>query len=210
MKNKAFIFLNGSMDTTKNFYKEILKNEKNIFCADGGVKFALELNLKPLEIWGDLDSCNKNLIDKARSLNCIINKFNPEKDLTDGELLISDISNRDYDEIIILGGLGGRTDHFLTNLNLLFKYSNIIFLSDTEKIFRVTPNFNIINEINKTVSFIPMTDTVHNLTLSGFKYPLNNFLLSRGDSICNSNVITKSNAHITFSNGKLIGIIENL
>lgn len=210
MKNKAFIFLNGSMDTTKNFYKEILKNEENIFCADGGVKFALELNLKPLEIWGDLDSCDKNLIDKSRSLNCIINKFNSEKDLTDGELLISDISRRNYDEIIILGGLGGRTDHFLTNLNLLFKYNNIVFLSDTEKIFRVTSDFHIINEINKTVSFIPMTDAVHNLTLRGFKYPLNNFLLYRGDSICNSNVITESTAHITFSSGKLIGIIENL
>lgn len=209
MKNKAFIFLNGDMDTKKKIYKQILKNEINIFCADGGLKFALELNLKPLEVWGDLDSCNADLINKAKKLNCVINKFNPEKDLTDGELLISEISNRNYDEIIILGGLGGRTDHLLTNLNLLFKYDKLIFLNHRERIFKVTSNLNIKNEIKKTISFIPMSDTVKNLTLIGFKYPLTNFLLNRGDSICNSNIVSESIANITFSQGKLIGIIEN-
>ena len=210
MKKKAFIFLNGTMDTKQEFYKNILKNQTDIFCADGGLKFALEMNLKPLEIWGDLDSCNENLIDQAKKSNCKIIKFNPEKDLTDGELLISEISKRNYDEIIILGGLGGRTDHFLTNLNLLFKYNNLIFISHKETIFKVEQNFNIKNKTNKTISFVPFSDKVENLTLTGFKYPLNNFLLSRGDSICNSNIIIDSNANIKFSKGNLIGIIENL
>ena len=204
MKKKAFIFLNGSMDTKQEFYKTILKNEADIFCADGGLNFALQLNLKPLEIWGDLDSCDENLIEQAKKLNCKINKFNSEKDLTDGELLISEITKRNYDEIIILGGLGGRTDHLLTNLNLLFKYNNLVFLSPSETIFRVTENFNIENKIGKTISFIPLSDQVENLTLTGFKYPLNNFLLCRGDSICNSNIIFKSTNNIKFSKGKLL------
>lgn len=209
MEKKAFVFLNGYMNTKKKFYKDFLKNESNIFCADGGLKFAFELGLKPLELWGDLDSLNDDLITRAKNLNCKIIKFNPEKNFTDGELLISELSKRNYDKIFILGGFGGRTDHFLTNLNLLFKFNKLIFLNSKESIFRVNPNFQIKNKINKTISFIPMSDKVQGLTLKGFKYSLNNFLLIRGDSICNSNVITHQNAVVSFSSGKLIGVIEN-
>ena len=38
MENTAYVFLNGVMDSKNLFYKEILKGEKNIFCADGGLK----------------------------------------------------------------------------------------------------------------------------------------------------------------------------
>lgn len=208
MTNKAFIFLNGEMNYENEFYKNILENEKNIFCADGGLKYAMLLNKIPLEIWGDLDSVDETLIDKSKTLGSKIIKFNPHKDFTDGELVISEISKRNFDKIIILGGLGGRTDHFLTNLNLLFKYDNLYFIDEKEIIFKVEDGSSIKNYKDHTVSFVPMTDFVENLSLDGFVYPLNNFLLKRGDSICNSNILKTDNGKINFSKGKLICILE--
>ncbi|WP_300329662.1 thiamine diphosphokinase [Fusobacterium sp.] len=210
MDNKiAFIFFNGVMDWKNPFYKNLLKDQKNIFCADGGTKYAFDMGIIPLEIWGDLDSLDSKYIKKAENLNIKILKFNPDKDFTDGELLVKSLSEKNFEKIYILGGLGGRTDHFLTNLNLVFKYDNLIFIDEKESIFRVTNNFSIKNKKNHTISFIPMSDEVSNLSLSGFKYPLDNYNLKLGESLCNSNIITSDLATINFSSGKLLGVIQN-
>lgn len=207
--NTAFIFLNGIMDSKNPFYKNLLKDEKDIFCADGGLKYALDLNIFPLEVWGDFDSIDDSLLEKAKKNGSKIVSFDKRKDFTDGELIISEISKRNFEKIVVLGGLGGRTDHLLTNLNLLFKFENVFFIDEKETIFKVDYHTEIKNEKGKTISFIPMSDTVEGLTLKGFEYPANNFTVKRGDSLCTSNVIKDNTATVNFNFGKLIGIIEN-
>ncbi len=207
--NTAFIFLNGIMDSKNPFYKNLLKDEKDIFCADGGLKYALDLNIFPLEVWGDFDSIDDSLLEKAKKNGSKIVSFDKRKDFTDGELIISEISKRNFKKIVVLGGLGGRTDHLLTNLNLLFKFENVFFIDEKETIFKVDYHTEIKNEKGKTISFIPMSDTVEGLTLKGFEYPANNFTVKRGDSLCTSNVIKDNTATVNFNFGKLIGIIEN-
>lgn len=205
---KAFIFLNGDFPNCEDFYNNLSINTEHLFCADGGAKKALELNYIPKEVWGDFDSLDKTSLDLLKSNNVIIKKFNKDKDFTDGELLISYVTSLNYDEIYVIGGLGGRIDHMLTNINLIFKYNNIIFIDKYEKLFLVTPNFILKNNLDKRISFIPFSDTVENLTLEGFLYPLNNHTLKRGDSTCLSNIITKNTATISFSSGKLLGALS--
>ena len=209
MNNVAFIFLNGIMNSANPFYENLLKNEKNIFCADGGLKHALEIGIFPLEVWGDFDSINPALVEEARKKGSKIVEFDSRKNFTDGELIISEISKRNFDKIIVLGGLGGRTDHFLSNLNLLFKYENIFFMDENETIFKVNYRTEINEKENKTISFIPMSDIVEEITLIGFEYSLNKYTVKRGDSICNSNIIRNKNAIIEFKSGKLLGVIQN-
>lgn len=209
MSNTAFIFLNGIMNSANPFYENLLKNEKNIFCADGGLKYALEIGIFPLEVWGDFDSINPALVEEARKKGSKIVEFDSRKNFTDGELIISEISKRNFDKIIVLGGLGGRTDHFLSNLNLLFKYENIFFMDENEVIFKVNYRTEINGKENKTISFIPMSDIVEEITLIGFEYPLNKYTVKRGESICNSNIIRNKNAIIEFKSGKLLGVIQN-
>lgn len=207
--NTAFIFLNGVMDNGSSFYKELLINENNIFCADGGLKHALEMGIFPLEVWGDFDSVSKSLVEIAEKSGSKIIEFDSRKDFTDGELILSEISKRGFDKIVVLGGLGGRTDHLLTNLNLLFKFENVFFVDEKETIFRVNKKTEIKKQKGKTISFIPMTDTVSEITLTGFEYPLDKHTLRRGDSICTSNIIKEEKAIIEFSRGKLLGVIQN-
>jgi len=208
MMTKAFIFLNGVFPNCKDFYNTLNINTEHLFCADGGAKKALELNYIPKEVWGDFDSLDKTSLDLLKSNNVIIKKFNKDKDFTDGELLISYVTSLNYDEIYIIGGLGGRIDHMLTNINLIFKYNNIIFIDKSEKLFLVTTNFILKNNLNKRISFIPFSDTIENLTLEGFFYPLKNHTLRRGDSTCLSNIITSDEAFISFSSGNLLGALS--
>lgn len=208
-KNKtAFVFFNGIMDSKSPYYKNLLKNEKNIYCADGGLKYALDIGVVPLEIWGDLDSTDFSLVERAKSLGSTVIKFDPRKNFTDGELILSELVKKDFDKIIVLGGLGGRTDHLLTNLNLLFKFDNIIFTDEKEIIFRADSGTIIEGHKDKTISFIPMSDVVEEITLTGFEYPLNKYTVHRGETICTSNIVRSSRAVIEFKSGKLLGVIE--
>lgn len=208
MMTKAFIFLNGEFPESKEFYENLNIDNAHLFCADGGARKALELNYIPKEVWGDFDSLDNNSIKSLAFNNVIIKSFSKNKDFTDGELLISYVSSLNYDEIYVIGGFGGRVDHFLTNINLIFKYNNLIFLNDIEKLFLVTSNFTIKNSKGKRISFIPFSDTIENLSLNGFLYPLKNHILKRGDSTCLSNILSSNSASISFDDGKLLGVLS--
>jgi thiamine pyrophosphokinase len=203
---KAIIFLSGKLDTESNFYKEINYSEYDIYCADGGANYAYKLGLTPKLILGDLDSVSEEIILYFKKLGVEIEKFPTSKDFTDGELILKKVSPN-YESVMILGGLGGRTDHFLTNLNLLEKYQNIIFEDESEILFWVKNNMKLKNKIGKTISFIPFTD-VKSLTLEGFAYNIENLNLSRENSRCMSNIIISEIAQIRYKNGSIIGIIQ--
>lgn len=206
----AYLFLNGELLGKKEFYKNfILKNEGDIFCADGGANLTYMLNLKPLEIWGDLDSIDKEVHKYYKSEEIKIETFPAEKNKTDSELLLDYLSKKAYDRIYCIAGLGGRISHELTNLNLCFKYENLYFLTEDELLFAIDREYRFENLINKTTSFIVFSDEVKALNLKGFKYNLKNLNLKRGDSRCTSNIIIENGAEIFFEAGKILAVIEN-
>lgn len=209
-KNIAYIFLNGDLLGNINFYKNFISNcNGDFYCADGGYKHCKALEILPLEIWGDLDSISADDIKFLEQKNIIIKKFSKDKDFTDGELILNYVYSKGYDEIIIIGGMGGRFSHTLTNLSLIIKYQNAIFLTEREQIFLVKNHHILENKFGITVSFIPYSSDIISLTLNGFKYPLSCKNIELGSSICMSNIVISNNASITYSKGWLIGIIEN-
>lgn len=206
----AYVFFNGQLEGSKEFYTKLINEKKgDIYCADGGANHLEFLNILPLEIWGDLDSVTKEIIEKYRINKVRIKKFPKDKDYTDGELILQHISKLNYDEIIVIGGLGGRIDHLLTNLNLIFKFKNLKFVTEKEKIFSIEKKAELIELKGKTISFVPFSEKVEGLTLEGFKYPLNKYILHQGDSICMSNIAIEDICKVTFDTGKLMGIVLN-
>lgn len=206
----AYIFFNGELEGDTTYYKELISKEKgDIFCADGGAFHLERLGIFPKEIWGDFDSITEEILEKYQANKVEIKRFPKDKDFTDSELILNHISQFDYDEIRIIGGLGGRTDHTLTNLLLIFKFKNIVFVTEKERIFAVSQKMELKGCKGKTVSFIPFSEEVRGLTLIGFKYPLNSYTLHQGDSICMSNIALEDRCSVFFTSGKLMGIIQN-
>ena len=64
------------------------------------------------------------------------------------------------------------------------------------------------NTYGKYISLIPLTSKVEGLTLTGFKYPLDNYSLSIGKSLGISNEIIDNTASIFLKKGILI-VIES-
>ena len=96
----AYIFFNGKLLGNVSFFKNFfMKNKGDIFCADGGANLCHELNLTPNEIWGDLDSIDKDILTFYKLKNIIVKKFPKDKDFTDSELILNHIKDKLYDKI---------------------------------------------------------------------------------------------------------------
>ena len=204
----AYLFINGELRGNKNFYLNFIENHKgDIYCADGGANICYELNLIPKEIYGDLDSIKDDVKDFYAKKNVKFIKFNVEKDYTDSELVLNEIEKK-YDKIYAIAALGGSIDHELTNINLLNRYSNLIFVSQKEKMFKIEKSYNFSNMKNKKVSFIIFSDKVKNLTLKGFKYEVENLDLIKGETRCVSNIIEENEARLTLKNGALLCVVK--
>ena len=206
MKKKAIIFLSGRLNLKADYYSSIKYSEYDIYCADGGADHAYNLGVTPKLILGDLDSISEGARIYYKNLGVKFEKFSASKNFTDGELILEEVTAK-YENVIILGGLGGRTDHFLTNLNLLEKYKNITYEDESEVIFWVKKDMKIQNQIGKTISFIPLTP-IGALTLEGFSYDIDKVDIPRSSSLCMSNIIDKEVVRIKYNNGSVIGIIQ--
>ncbi|WP_319370315.1 thiamine diphosphokinase [uncultured Ilyobacter sp.] len=205
---RAFVFLNGELSENMEFYQQFLKKNGDIYCADGGAMHTYRLGKVPVEIIGDMDSVSEEVLKHYENNGTLIRRFSKEKDFTDGEIILEYLNSKSYDEIIIFAALGGRTDHMLTNLNLIFKYKKARFISEKEEIFSIDRYFKFENKKGSEVSFIPFSNEVGPLTLKGFKFPLNKHRLKRGSSICMSNIIIENTAEVNFENGALLCIVQ--
>ncbi len=116
MKKVAVIF-NGI--EPKGCALSVLKNYKYDFVivADGGYNFSVKNQIKIHCLVGDFDSCSKdNIADNIKIIT-----YPSEKDATDGELVADYLIEQGFTAVDIFGGEGGRIDHFLGNLNVLYR-----------------------------------------------------------------------------------------
>ncbi len=208
----AYVFLNGELLGNEKYYLDFFAEHKgDFFCADGGYRHAEKLKINLLELWGDMDSLgSEKLSELKKNSKIIFREFSCEKDFTDGEAIIKYLAEeKKYEKIYVVGGLGGEFDHEITNINLLQKYHNIIFLTEREQIFYTEKNMKFENKKGRTISFIPISPTVENISLVGFKYPLTNEKLFVGDGRAIRNILENDVAFATYNFGDLICVLKN-
>lgn len=202
----AYLFLNGNLKGRKEFFVNFINSNKgDIYCADGGANHCHKLGFIPKEIWGDFDSIKKEVKEFFENKKVKFEKFKKEKDNTDAELILNEISTK-YDKVYCIAGLGGEIEHELTNINLLTKYKNLIFLTSKKEIFKIENEYTFENHINKKISFIIFSDEIKKLNLNGFKYDVSDLNLIKGDTRCISNIIESNKAKISLETGSLICI----
>ena len=171
---KALIISGGLMlDIAKA--SEFIKDADTIICADKGADYAKLYNVDPDIILGDMDSVNNKPDDKD-DMNCML--FPSEKDYTDTQLAVEVAIETGAKEIDIICGTGTRLDHTMANIWLLLR------MNKAKVTGRIIDDFNIISLCTKRlvlekkartyISILPISDTVSGITLTGFKYPLNN------------------------------------
>lgn len=186
-----------------------------VIAVDRGLEALKPLGLIPLAVVGDFDSVDKEIFREYQSLSGIdwqIHK--PEKDETDTELAIQTAIDLGAASIAVLGGTGGRLDHLLGNIHLLdtclkqgvsaymVDARNKLYLLDQGKTFEKA------NIWGNYISFVPLTEQVRGITLTGFRYPLvqKDIAIGKEAGLCISNQLADETGQLTFADGILICI----
>lgn len=168
---------------------------------DKGAYSAYLANIKLDYAIGDFDSISANELKLLEDYTKVI-KLNPIKDDTDTLYALNMF--KDYNNLYVLGGISGsRIDHFVANLKLFYKFSNLILIDNNTWIMECRSALNFPKDEYKYYSFFALED-VYDLTLKGFKYPLENYLLKTNDPLCVSNEILDDCASLSFSSGRLL------
>lgn len=183
-----------------------------IIAVDRGLNAVSKLKLIPDAIVGDFDSADESVLKefKSKALDTTWEIHKPEKDETDTELAIITAIRLGCTKLILLGATGGRLDHFLGNLHLLYASlkqgveaaivdeRNWITVTEKERVFEADQIFG------KYISFLPLSEEVKGITLTGFKYPLHKKDITIGTSLCISNELTQAAGKMEFDSGILI------
>lgn len=173
---------------------------------DKGLDYLIDIKADINLAIGDFDST----IIKKRADNIEYVEYPPEKDATDFELALDTAVSRGYKSIYILGALGRRMDHAMVNVELLSKYIDIeIYIIDIYNRIRLISNSCTINRKYKYFSILSFTEKITGLMIKGAKYPLDNYTLKKGNSLCISNEVKENEAEISLKNGIAIIIESN-
>ncbi len=204
---RALIIVNGKVNDY-DFYKNYIKEDDFIICADGGIKHLNAIGKTPDVFVGDFDSCDVFELDGEME----IQKHNPMKNDTDTKLAIDTAFEKGYENIEILGGLGGRVDHLLANVFLL-KYIHENggigkIVDEKNTIILLTDTVSIAREDGAFVSLIPITENLEGVTNTGLKYPLNDFNMRFGTTRGISNEFLDNTAEISIKKGQALVVIS--
>lgn len=202
---RALVLANGEWEGNPDYFHQIRDQVDTLVCADGGATYALELGLKPDRIFGDLDSLAPEVKSRYGEIGTEFVQFPVEKDKTDTHLVLDYLIDEGYQEILIGGALGGRPDHLLGNMMLLNyaheKGVQVRLISPTVEIGVLEGEREIRGHAGDTFSLIPINKMVRGVTLTGFKYPLENATVYRESTLGVSNLIVEEVAKVVIGEG---------
>ncbi len=206
---KAFIYTGGTI-----LPKGITERPKAgdlCIAADSGYRNAKVLGITVDMLLGDFDSLGepKDVGERTEIL-----RVPAEKDFTDTQLAVETAIERGADDIVIIGGLGGRLDHTLSNLAILEDLS-------ARRVFaHITDGQSRVRYLNATstliarsgfryLSLIAATERAKGVSVEGCRYPLKNATLTRNVQYAVSNEITGNCALVSVKRGALYIIESN-
>jgi thiamine pyrophosphokinase len=199
------ILLSGGLVVTPRLRRQIAG--ARVIAADSGMKHASTLGVVP-ELWvGDFDSSGSELLlDHAH----VPRKAYPsEKDATDGEIAVGEALHFGANEIILIGGLGGESDHATAHLGLalhLAKSGKECFISNgnVEAYPLIAGTYEFDFGPQSRFSIVPWSD-ITGLNLTGVRWPLRDKALTLGTSFTMSNVALGP-VKLSFTSGIAIAI----
>ncbi|MDD3168535.1 MAG: thiamine diphosphokinase, partial [Eubacteriales bacterium] len=144
----------------------------------------------------------------------IILRYAAEKDDTDTMICLKYAIDQGFDELTVLGGLGGRLDHTIANLQTM-SYAidagkTIWFLDGKNRATLRNPgSLKVQKAEGYKISLFAYGDQCGGVSIRGVKYPLENCLLNHSFPLGISNEFLKEKVEISHSSGKLLIILSH-
>ncbi len=207
--NPAVIIFNGGDALPRRVVDELPAGAFTI-AADSGVEHALALEW-PIDLAvGDFDSVSPAALAAAEATGTRVERHPVAKDRTDLELALDAAVTRQPEEIVVVGGHGGRVDHFLAGVLVLTRdaYADIAVraIVGSARLHVVRRRVDLYGRPGDLLTLLPVAGPVAGVTTEGLRYPLVDEPLDPGSTRGVSNVLLGPTASVTVHGGVLLAI----
>ncbi|MDE7229867.1 MAG: thiamine diphosphokinase [Oscillospiraceae bacterium] len=180
--------------------------EGYVIAADRGLDYCLAAGITPDLAVGDFDSAYSVF---PEGVECI--RVSPIKDDTDAALAADLAVQRGYRDIRFFCALGGRLDHTLGNIQLLYhlKKNGICgrLISEDTEVFFLIGESAVIPKNDGFLSVFSYEGSVR-ISISGVKYPLDKHVITNDVTLGVSNEIIEDRAVITVHEGAALIVLS--
>lgn len=185
-----------------------------VAAADGGLEHARRYGIAVDAVVGDLDSADPAHLAEAVAQGAVVERHPVDKDATDWELALRHARDAGYHSVVVVGGGGGRLDHFLSNAMVLASpdFSDLDLVwhvgSATVRIGRPGLVTTVTGERGDFVSLLAVGGSASGVTTEGLKWALDHASLAPGTSRGVSNELVEATATVSVAAGVLLVIHE--
>ncbi len=200
---KRCVIVGGADIRNYDRIKSRLREEDYMIFCDSGCRHMEALGRMPDLIVGDFDSSeNPHLEAETIVLPCV-------KDDTDTVFAVKEAVRRGFDDVLLIGVIGGRLDHTLGNVSILVYLDSLgkkgMIIDDYSEMEIVSGEPAFIDDSFPFFSLLNITGTAKGITVENAKYPLNGAEITCEYQYGVSNeVLPKQTAKVTVAEGKLL------
>ena len=207
LEEKGICYIVGAMPLDEGFSFQP-KQQDLVIAADGGYASLYALGIRADFVIGDFDSLEE-IPDHPDLL-----RLPRIKDETDMGYAINHALKLGYTRFLLLGGVGGRLDHTIANLQLL-EYlschgaSGILAGGGYAATTITNRSFSFPADCSGYCSVFCQSGTARGITLEGLKYSLTDGELTRSFPLGVSNEFLGIPARVSVQDGTLLLVWEN-
>ena len=185
--------------------------DRFVVAADSGLEHARRLGVAVDLAVGDFDSVDADVLAAAETAGTRVERHPAEKDKTDLELALLAAASTGAARLIVIGGHGGRLDHWLGNVAVLasdaFAATPIEVRSGTSRLFVVRDEATFEGEHGEYVSLLAWNGPAHIVRTEGLRWKLVDERLDAGSSRGFSNELVASRAQVCVGDGVVIVVL---
>lgn len=202
----AVVFAGGDPPPAR--VKQLLPADAFVIAADSGLDHARLLSVPVALVVGDLDSASQEGLTEAESAQ--IERHSTDKDASDLTLAMRAAARRGGQRVIVVGGSGGRIDHFLTNCAVLtsdeFSSLQVEWLVGPAVISVVRTEVEILGKPGDMITLLAQGGDATGVTTEGLRWALSGETIRHGSSRGLSNELIADRARVAVRSGVLLVI----
>jgi thiamine pyrophosphokinase len=184
-----------------------------VIAADSGLEHATAAGYEVDLIVGDLDSADPAAVAAAEDRGAVVERHPAAKEATDLELALVAARDRECARVVVVGGHGGRLDHFLANV-LLFASPELSALTiearlADARVFVVRDAIELRGARGALCSLLAIGGAAHGVRTEGLRFPLRGETLYPGSTRGVSNEFADEGAAVSLDDGVLLAVLPH-
>ena len=199
-----WLIVTGGAAPERALLQQRVQLASRIIAVDGAADLLALGGITPHVLIGDFDTASQTSIDALTDRGAQLVRLPVHKNMTDTEAAMDYALDSGAQDITMLGALGTRADHTLSNIGMLLRAyrrgTACRILDETNELEAAAGEYKLTGFPGQTISILPLTGDLI-VTSSGLEYPLEALELPFGSSRGVSNLMKSNSAHLSICGG---------